>query len=324
MSLHDRPPAVSVLIPVYNGGAFFRAAIDSVLAQTFRDFECVILDDGSTDESGKIADELARRDPRVRVIHRDNRGLVATLNELVDLARGELVARMDADDLCLPTRLARQVEFLRRHPAVVCVGSGHWLIDEADRTIVDIKPPTDDATIQQRALRGHTTICHPAAMMRTEALRRAGGYRAEFYPTEDLDLWLRLGELGALANLAEPLICYRMHSGSISGAAAQGRQREAARRTCAAAWSRRGLTDAAFDATDAWRPDGSADSRMRFALRYGWMAYSAGFRRTAMVYGCKAIGIRPARPEGWRLLAIALLRPPRKVGVTPMTAGAGR
>ena len=109
-----------------------------------------------------------------------------------------------------------------------------------------------------------------------------------------------------------------------SAAAAQGRQREAARRSCAAAWARRGLTDISFDAADAWRPDESAQSRMRFALQYGWMAYSAGFRKTAMIYGCKAIRIGPARREAWRLLAISLLRPPRKAGAAPMAAGVGQ
>ena len=312
MTLEDKTPAVSVLIPVYNGGKFFLAAVQSVLAQTFRDFECLILNDGSTDESGKIADELARSDPRVRVIHRENRGLVATLNELVAAARGELVARMDADDLCMPTRFAKQVEFFERHPEVVCLGSSHWLIDEAERRIAAIRPPVDDAAIQQLALRGHTPICHPASMMRTAALRQAGGYRLDFYPTEDLDLWLRLGEIGALANLAEPLICYRMHSGSISGQAAQGRQRDAARRACADAWARRGMANGVFEATQAWRPDETRASRMRFALQYGWMAYSSGFRKTAMVYGLKAIRVLPTSQDGWRLLAIALLRRPHK------------
>lgn len=312
MALEQKPPSVSVLVPVYNGGAFFRAAIQSVLDQSFRDFECLILDDGSTDGSGDIADELARVDSRVRVIHRENRGLVATLNELVDAARGEFVARMDADDLCLPTRFAMQVEFLRRHPEVVCVGSSHWLVDEQDRRIAAIKPPTDDAAIEQSALQGHTPICHPAAMIRTAALRQAGGYRLDYYPTEDLDLWLRLGELGALANLPEPLICYRMHSGSISGQAAQGRQREAARRACADAWARRGITDGVFEATDAWRPDESPASRMRFAVKYGWMAHASGFRGTAMIYGLKAIRVLPIRKEGWHLLAIAMLRRPHE------------
>ena len=307
-----RAPTVSVLLPVYNGSPYFRAAVDSVLAQTFEDFECLILDDGSTDDSAQIADELASRDARVRVIHSENRGLVASLNTLVEAARGEFIARMDADDLCMPTRLERQVEFLRRHPDTVCVGSSYWMMDEAGRTITQILPPLDDASIQDQALRGHSTISHPSAMLRTAALRRLGGYRAAYFPAEDLDLWLRLGELGRLANLPQPLIRYRVHAGSISARAVLGRQREAARRACVDAWARRRMEDRQFEAVNDWRADDSAASRMRFALQYGWMAYGAGFRQTAMVYGLKAIRVVPTKQDGWRLLAVALLRRPRK------------
>jgi hypothetical protein len=182
------------------------------------------------------------------------------------------------------------------------------MIDEADRTIVQIKQPLDDAAIKRLALAGHAPLSHPSVMIRAGTLRELGGYRVEFYPAEDLDLWLRLGERGALANLAEPLIRYRVHSGSISGQAAQGRQRDAARRACVDAWTRRGLTDLTFDATDEWRPDETSASRLSFTLRYGWMAYSSGFRKTAIVYGLKAIRLLPTRQEGWRLFAVALLR----------------
>jgi hypothetical protein len=193
---------------------------------------------------------------------------------------------------------------------VVCVGTSQWLIDEAGRTIAPIKPPSDDAGIQQVILQGHGAICHPSAMMRAATVRQLGGYRREFYPAEDLDLWLRLGELGQLANLPEPLLRYRVHSGSISGQAAQGRQREAGRLACVDAWSRRGITDGTYEAGSAWRADETAASRMRFAVQYGWMAYTSGFRRTAIAYALKAIRLLPTKADGWRLLAIALFRRP--------------
>ena len=303
-------PAVSVLIPAYNGGRYFERAVRSVLAQTFTDFECLILDDGSTDGSGELADRIALEDPRVRVIRRENRGLVVTLNELVAAARGEFLARMDADDVCIPERLALQVKYLRENPSVVCLGSSYWMIDEADRMIARIVPPQDDATIQDLALRGHTALCHPSAMLRASAVAATGGYRSECYPTEDLDLWLRLGEIGRLANLDEAGISYRMHSDSISAQAAEGRQRAAARKTCEQAWARRGLTGRVFDATEAWRPTAEKGSRLQFTLQYGWMAYSSGFRGTAIAYGLKAVKLLPLRSEGWRLLLIALLRQP--------------
>jgi glycosyltransferase involved in cell wall biosynthesis len=305
-----RAPAVSVLLPVYNGGVFLEPALESIRAQTFTDFECLVLDDGSTDGSAGVVQRLADRDARFRVIRRENRGLVATLNELLDEARGELIARMDADDVALPNRFQMQVDFLAAHPDVVCVGGAHWIIDEADRTIACVENPVDDAAIQSLALRGHTTICHPAAMIRASALVGLGGYRAEFYPTEDLDLWLRLGEVGRLANLADPVIKYRFHSGSISGQAAQGKQRLAAVRTCEAAWARRRLTGMAFDANEAWRPSESVESKLKFLVRYGWMAWNSGFRRTAFIYGTKAVGLRARSLDGWQLLLAALLKNP--------------
>ena len=310
-----RPPAVSVLVPVYNGGVFLRAALESLRAQTFADFECLVLDDGSTDGSGELAQAIAAGDPRLRVIRRENRGLVATLNELLQVARGDLIARMDADDVALPDRFERQVAFLAAHPEVVCVGGGQILIDENDRRIAPIVPPVDDRAVQESALRGHGSICHPTAMMRAAALRTLGGYRAEFYPAEDLDLWLRLGELGALANLAAPVLLYRVHSGSISGVAAGGRQREAGRRACLDAWQRRGRTDLSYEAGAAWRPGTDVDSRYRFILDYGWRAYLAGFGSTARAYALKAIRLKPMRQGGWQLLRKALVARKASAGV---------
>jgi glycosyltransferase involved in cell wall biosynthesis len=302
-------PALSVLLPVYNGGIHFRAALESICAQSFSDFECLVLDDGSTDGSGEFAEQIARNDPRLRVTRRPNKGLVATLNELAAMARADLLARMDADDVALPDRFERQVAFMNSHPEVVCLGGGQVWIDEVGRPITVIRPPADDGDIQERALRGHGSICHPTAMMRASALHAIGGYRPEYYPAEDLDLWLRLGEIGTLANLPEPVIRYRIHAGSISGEAAQGRQREAGRRACVAAWQRRGRQDVEFEAGQAWRATQDKPSQMKFALDYGWRAHDSGFASTAVAYATKAIRLLPWRSDGWRLLATALLKP---------------
>jgi hypothetical protein len=304
-------PTVSVLIPVYNGGSFFADALQSILEQSFADFECIVVDDGSTDGSGALAEAIAARDGRFRVVRRENRGLVATLNELVSLARGELLARMDADDIALCDRLALQVAFMNEHPEVVCVGGGQILMDETGRLISSIAPPTGDDDIQQLTLRGHGSICHPTAMIRKGALLEVGGYRSQYYPAEDLDLWLRLGERGKLANLAVPVLHYRIHSGSISGQAAQGRQRAAGRHACQDAWERRGVTDVTFEASGSWRPTEERESRLLFALQYGWMAHSSGFRDTAVAYGLKAFAINPLRTSTWRLLVAAVFKRPR-------------
>jgi hypothetical protein len=301
-------PAVSVLLPVYNGGAFFVKAVESILGQTFTDFELLILDDGSSDGSGLVAEGIARRDARVRVIRRENRGLVATLNELIAAARGELLARMDADDVALPSRFQRQVELLREHPEVVCVGAGQILIDEHGRKITRIDAPPDDARIQDLALHGAGSICHPTAMIRADAIRATGGYRKDYYPAEDLDLWLRLGELGKLANVSEPLLLYRVHSGSISGQAAQTRQRDAARRGCSDAWARRGLVGMDFRDSAGWRGGDDANSRLRYLMQCGWMAFNAGFGETAVAYAVKSIRQAPMSREAWKLLGIATFK----------------
>ncbi|MEP6501863.1 MAG: glycosyltransferase [Betaproteobacteria bacterium] len=307
-------PAVSVLLPVYNGGAFFAKAVESILAQTFADFELLIVDDGSTDRSGAIAEDFSRRDARVHVTRRENRGLVATLNELVGTARGALLARMDADDIALPERLQRQVDYLREHGDVVCVGAGQILIDERDRKITQIHAPVDDARIQDLALHGAGSICHPTAMIRADAIRATDGYRKAYYPAEDLDLWLRLGELGKLGNIAEPLLLYRVHSGSISGQAAQTRQRDAARRACVDAWERRGLVGMDFRDSAGWRGGDDPTARLRYLIQCGWMAFNAGFGETAVAYAFKSIRQAPTSREAWQLLGISTFKragPPR-------------
>lgn len=301
---------ISVLLPLYNGEAYIREAVESVLAQTLGDFELLILDDGSRDRSSAIVREIARRDPRVRVIARENRGLTETLNELLTAARGDLVARMDADDVCLPDRFARQVAFLDARPEVVCVGGDVEMIDERGRLLTALELPTEDAEIQAKAVVGHAPLFHPAAMIRRAALERIGGYRHEFWPAEDLDLWLRLGEVGALANLRGPVLRYRLHGASVSGTQVE-RQRAAARRCCESAWQRRGIRDGRFEAGDAWRPGTDPHSQQRFLLRFGWWAFASGQRATALAYGWKAVRVRPFSLDGWRLLACGLCKPMR-------------
>ena len=165
---------ISVLLPLYNGEAYIREAVESVLAQTWRDFELLILDDGSRDGSLAIVQEIARRDPRVRVIARENRGLTETLNELLTVARGQLIARMDADDVCLPDRFARQVAFLDANPGVVCVGGDIEMIDERGRFLTALTMPEGDEEIQRLAITGHVPISHPTVMMRAGVLYTMG------------------------------------------------------------------------------------------------------------------------------------------------------
>src|SRR4051812_3805973 len=160
------PPTVSVMIPVHNAAAFVGRTVRSILAQTFTDFELLILDDGSRDASPRILRELAESDRRIRLSLRENHGALATRNELLKLARGKYLAVNDADDVSLRHRLERQVAFLDANPEVVCVGGAFDMIDAKGRRLTTLHPPPDDAEIQRLALRGHCSICHSTALMR--------------------------------------------------------------------------------------------------------------------------------------------------------------
>ncbi|NJR60187.1 MAG: glycosyltransferase [Cyanobacteria bacterium CRU_2_1] len=298
-------PTVSVLMPVYNAQKYVAQAIESILHQTFTDFELLIVDDGSSDRSFRILKRYAAHDSRIRLLSRPNKGFVKTLNEMIPLANGDLIARMDADDLSLPDRFAHQVEFLRQHPEVVCVGGFQDWIDEAGRILIDHQEAIENAEIQAQLLTGRTAINHPSAMMRRSALLQVGGYDESMYPAEDLDLWLRLGEIGKLANLPETVVYYRQHSRSISEQK-QAEQTAKRRQACERAWQRRGIVGH-FVEGEPWRPV-DRPSRHRFMLRYGWWFFNTGQRYAAIVYGLRAIHALPAAIDGWKLLACALIK----------------
>ncbi len=300
-------PVVSVAMSVYNAEPYLAAAIESILNQTFRDFEFIIIDDGSTDSSLKTLQKYAAQDQRIRLTSRENRGIPQTRNEILAQSQGEFIAVMDADDIALPDRFAQQVEFLTQHPDVVCVGGGFDMIDEKGRYLTSLTVPTDDATIQKLALAGHCSICHPTAMMRRTALQQVSGYDEAFRQTLDLDLWLRLGEIGQLANLPQPLLRYRLHAQSVSGQRRE-QQRQSSRIACERAWQRRGI-EGHFEASDPWRPGPDRASQHHFMLQYGWWAFNSGQRQTAIIYGLKAIQQLPWAIPGWKLLLSALLKP---------------
>ena len=212
-------PRVSVILPVYNGGRYLAAAVDSILAQTFRDFELIAVDDGSTDETLALLEQWARGDGRMLCVRQDHAGLIAALNRGLTLARGEFIARMDHDDISQPDRFARQVEFLDAHLDVAVVGSAVTLIDERGHAIRDVRYPETPAAIAE-FLRAGSALAHPAVMMRRAAVIAVGGYRPAYQHAEDYDLWLRMAEEYALANLPDRLLLYRQRRDKLSIASA--------------------------------------------------------------------------------------------------------
>ncbi|MEZ5689923.1 MAG: glycosyltransferase [Caenibius sp.] len=211
-------PAVSVAMSVYNGERFLREAIDSILAQTFTDFEFVILDDGSSDSTRAIIDDYAARDSRIRAISRENRGLIVSLNQLLAESRAPLIARMDADDIAHRERFAQQVAFLGDNPDHGVVGCWTADIDEDGNryTIRGRDHPLTHSEFLLAIEEGGPLLCHPGVIFRRDLVRSVGGYHAAFKHCEDLDLWLRLASVTRIANLPERLVYYRHYSDQVS------------------------------------------------------------------------------------------------------------
>lgn len=221
-------PRISCLLPVYNGEAFLEEAIGSILAQTFTDFELVVVDDGSTDSTPEILAALAAKDPRVRIVRQANGGIVAALNAGLAVCRGEYVARMDADDIALPHRFQFQLDYLDGHPGCVLVGGvakslkadgsigGRTTGGRHQRTDLTCFPPKVAVSM------------HPLITVRREALLAIGGYRSDFPHAEDYDLFIRLSKLGGIDNPDEDVLIYRRHEGAISLKHLETQERSAA------------------------------------------------------------------------------------------------
>lgn len=208
-------PKVSVVMSVYNGEAFLAEAIDSILNQTFGDFEFIIVDDGSTDKTAEMLSAYESRDSRIRTIHQENKGRTPSLNIGIGLANAKYIARMDADDIALPDRFQVQFDFLEAHPEVGLLGGAVQLIDHTGRVFDSVFPPASDAEIKSTILR-YNPFWHPTTIMRKDIVLLAGQYRPTFDESEDYDLFLRIGERCKVRNLSGIVLRYRIHSGQAS------------------------------------------------------------------------------------------------------------
>lgn len=241
---------VTVFIPVYNGAQFLAETIDSVLAQTYSDFELLVVDDCSTDRSVEIVRAYA--DPRIRLeCNERNRGRPYTRNRGLELARGEYLAVLDADDVCEPERLAQSVAFLDANPDVAAVGSAATYMDEGGRPLFIERVPTDSEAIRARIFATNCFV-HSSVTYRRALVLAIGGYDERLPVAQDYDLFLRLSVEHQLANLAEPLVRYRIHGGQVSQAklATQRRLADAARVAAFDALRRRGGAGSAVEAPD--------------------------------------------------------------------------
>lgn len=207
-------PTLSCILPVYNGGAYLKDAIRSILDQDYSDFELILVDDGSTDKSLEVSKAFALTDSRIRIFARPNSGLVATLNFAIGQAAGSFIARMDADDVAHSSRFRRQLEFLTSNPDCVVVATRVNVIDEHGERIRTSKP--NAWCSDQYFPAGGITICHPTTMFRLSAFARTKGYREEFFAAEDYQLWYEMSEHGRICELPDVLLDYRVHSASVS------------------------------------------------------------------------------------------------------------
>jgi glycosyltransferase involved in cell wall biosynthesis len=208
-------PSITVVLPVYNGGAFLGKAIESILNQTYRDFEFILINDGSKDGSKQVIDNYAAKDNRIIAVHQENAGLVTTLNRGIAMAKAPFIARMDADDVALPERFAAQIDYMNKHPEIAVLGTSIRLIDENDAPITDILYPASPKDVAKEVLRG-SPLAHPTVMMRKAILDEAGGYNQLYNHGEDYELWLRLSEKYQMANLPEIYLLYRQHPHKVS------------------------------------------------------------------------------------------------------------
>lgn len=307
---------------VHNGTRYLPAAMDSVLRQTWRDFEFLIVDDGSTDGAGEMLAAYAARDPRVVVHSTPNRGLTRSLNMAARLARGSLLARMDADDVALPERLAKQVAWLAEHPDVVVLGTRALRVDPELWPICDWNVPLEHEAIDHFHLSGLSGgIIHPAAMIRRDAFAACGGYDESLPASQDYDLWLRLAEHGRLANLPDILLLYRLHLDSVTSAR-RAQQLECLKRSCLLARKRRGLDDKPAQL----HLNRGALSPLQQRLTWVRRACKAGYFAAARKHVLAALREAPAAPRVWLHLAgafaLSLVRPDHMPSARSIVAAA--
>lgn len=216
MDKNIKSPLVSVIMPVYNAEKYVAEAIESILNQTFTDFEFLIFNDGSKDKSAEIVQSYAQKDSRIVFYnYQENRGLPETLNKGIDIAQGKYIARMDNDDISLPHRFERQLAFMENNEEVGLCGTWFSAFENNIENIVNVaKMPILDENIKVASLH-YCCIAHPTVMAKTSLLKN-NKYDQSFYPADDYELWARLIPLTKLHNIPESLLLYRLHETNIS------------------------------------------------------------------------------------------------------------
>ncbi len=215
-------PLVSVVIPVYNAERFLRETVESVISQSYSNLEIIICDDGSTDSSLAVARELALSDPRIRVLsNEENEGISFTRNRIIGEASGDYFALLDADDICLPDKIERQIEWMEQHPMVDVCGTWASKMDAEGKSMggAKIMPPVNNEEIQIN-LMFQNSIVQSSTLLRA-SMKEHFRYDGEFLVCEDYDIMERLSHFTEIHNIPKPLVRYRIHAGGISSTKAE-------------------------------------------------------------------------------------------------------
>ncbi len=304
VAMSDDQPTFSVVMPVFNSRRFLRGAIESVLGQTCPDFELLVFDDGSTDSSWEVAKEFAQKDRRLSIARCPRRGVVATRNAAISEAKGQFLAFLDSDDEAEPARLELQLKYLTGNPGCVAVGGQILYVDADGDPLYVSDLPRDHESIDRQLMAGFAgSITHGTTAVSREAVARIGGFRSHFPIAEDFDLYLRLAEVGRLANLDDVLIKYRQHEESLC-ATHHDVSVELTERAISDARRRRGLPE---EASEIPLPrDRSGLNELMFR---SMKAYSHGYQGTAMKYAKRALLSMPFNPRVWRMALVVVLGP---------------
>jgi glycosyltransferase involved in cell wall biosynthesis len=289
-------------MPVYNTEDYLPYALESILEQTFTDFEFIILDDGSSDSSVRLIQQYAESDERIRFFPLEHRGYVSLLRRGLNHCRGEFVARMDSDDISMPDRFEKQIAYLRENPECVAVGTRVVLIDPYGSRVEKPTHKTTHEEIEAELLNGvGWALVHPSVLMRRDPLMRVGGYREDLMVSEDLDLFLRLAEVGKLANMPDVLLQYRQHLQSVNYTKYE-QQKAVKRQIVADAYRRRSLP---MPNNWAFRERKMLPHPEQYR-RWGWAALRTGNISVARRHAWCAIRQAPMSMDTWRLTACVI------------------
>lgn len=217
MKTAKKQPLVSVVMPAYNSEKYIAEAIESILNQTYKNFEFIIVNDGSTDNTLKIIKKYAKKDKRIKVINnKENLKICKSLNRGITSSKGKYIARVDSDDISLPERFEEQVDFLEKNKEAGVVGADMQIFNGLTKENISIRKYEKTDEKLRKTIFFYSPFAHPAVMIRKRVLEDLGQYNEEYHDCEDLELWFRIGSKYKFANINKILIKYRFHPNSIT------------------------------------------------------------------------------------------------------------